>query len=343
MKVYIANFGRQNYEWPICRDRGTVATMNQINVQPLWVAGDREAYITDRMANDRTAAGKKPTRTTASRWYNLMTVVSETTGDIWIHKDGDEIWWTTSLSDPPSFETKTENIDRGREVVVCHKPCKPWSNKTTQGIPLRWNELHPKAKDFLSTEATLQSLSPSYRDYALALIKDADLTLWHDSPFWQKRTETAKKGYSPVRYGTQADKVAYQCASELFETAKAAERMARTAFSTSSAANGQITEQTIKIKDIGFNTTVELQDYILDLLGAQEGYCELTGLPIELDELNGDSAMFASLDRIDSSGHYIRGNLQVVCRFANFWKGASDDLEFRRLLAIVKSDAANVH
>jgi hypothetical protein len=50
--------------------------------------------------------------------------------------------------------------------------------------------------------------------------------------------------------------------------------------------------------------------------------------------------MFASLDRIESSGHYVKGNLQVVCRFANFWKGATDNKEFRRLIAVVQSDTA---
>ena len=43
-----------------------------------------------------------------------------------------------------------------------------------------------------------------------------------------------------------------------------------------------------------------------------------------------------SLDRIDSDGHYEIGNLQLVCRFANFWKGASENEEFRPLLAIVR-------
>lgn len=176
MKVYIANFGRQNYEWPVCRERGTVATMNALDAQRYWQANDREGYVSSRMASDTTATGKKPTKATASRWFNLMTTVAETSGDVWVHKDGDELWWTTSRNEAPSFETKKEPIARGREVVICHKPCEPWSNQSMKGIPLRWNELHPKAKDFLSTEATLQSLSPSYRDYTLALIAGDDLS-----------------------------------------------------------------------------------------------------------------------------------------------------------------------
>jgi hypothetical protein len=293
------------------------------------------------MASDTTAAGKKPTKATASRWFNLMTTVAETVGDVWVHKDGDELWWTTSRSDAPSFEQKKEPIERGREVVICHKPCEPWSNRSKTGVPLRWNELHPKAKDFLSTEATLQSLSPSYRDYTLALIAGDDLSQWHGSPWWLKRSETSKNGYAPIKYGTQADRVAYQRASELFHAADVAERMARTAVNTTIFANGQTVERVVKKKDLKFPSAAALQDYITELMGAQEYCCELTGLPLELDEANGDSAMFASLDRIDSNSHYAPGNLQVICRFANFWKGASDDAEFRRLIGVLRSNSIN--
>jgi hypothetical protein len=113
--------------------------------------------------------------------------------------------------------------------------------------------------------------------------------------------------------------------------------MARTAVATTNSANGQTVERVVKKKDLGFPTAVALQDYITELMGAQEYCCELTGLPLELDEVNGDPAMFASLDRIDSTGHYAPSNLQVVCRFANFWKGASDDDEFRRLVGVLRS------
>ncbi|NEY91997.1 hypothetical protein [Tabrizicola oligotrophica] len=339
MKVYIANFGRQNYEWPVCRDRGTVATMNAVRAQKFWEANDREGYIADRMVHETTAAGKKPTKATASRWFNLMTIIAETSGDMWVHKDGDDLWWTVSRRDEPYFETKMEPIERGQEVVVCHKPCEKWSNVSKKGVRLRWNELHPKAKDFLSTEATLQSLSALYRDYTLALIGGEDLSPWHNDPLWAKRREASRNGYAPVKHGTLADRIAYQRASELFSAADAAERMARTAIGTTNSANGQVVERVVKRKDLKFPSAAALQDYIADLMASQEYCCELTGLPLEFDEVNGDQAMFASLDRIDSSGHYVPGNLQVVCRFANFWKGASDDGEFRRLISVVRSVA----
>jgi hypothetical protein len=47
--------------------------------------------------------------------------------------------------------------------------------------------------------------------------------------------------------------------------------------------------------------------------------------------------MLASLDRINSDGHYSDGNLQVVCRFVNQWKSNMPDGEFRRLLGMVRA------
>ena len=39
MKVYIANFGQENYEWPRCLSNGTIATMNEVEAQQLWEQG----------------------------------------------------------------------------------------------------------------------------------------------------------------------------------------------------------------------------------------------------------------------------------------------------------------
>ena len=50
-----------------------------------------------------------------------------------------------------------------------------------------------------------------------------------------------------------------------------------------------------------------------------------------------DPEMLCSLDRIDSSGHYERGNLQLVCRFINRWKSDGDVNEFRRLIKVLQT------
>jgi hypothetical protein len=51
--------------------------------------------------------------------------------------------------------------------------------------------------------------------------------------------------------------------------------------------------------------------------------------------------LLPSVDRIDSNGHYEAGNLQVVCQFVNFWKGSSDNEEFKRLLMLVRGGDAD--
>jgi hypothetical protein len=61
----------------------------------------------------------------------------------------------------------------------------------------------------------------------------------------------------------------------------------------------------------------------------------LTGIPLQPHGAQTDKNLKPSLDRVHSDGHYENGNLQVVCQFINLWKGASDNEEFKRLLALV--------
>ena len=100
--------------------------------------------------------------------------------------------------------------------------------------------------------------------------------------------------------------------------------------------NGQVVPTTVKNKELQMSDT-ELDKLIRDLLKIQEDHCAITGLPLQFRGTQADDNMLPSLDRIDSNGHYARGNLQIVCRFINFWKQASDDGEFRRLVAVLRA------
>ncbi|ABA04051.1 hypothetical protein Nwi_0786 [Nitrobacter winogradskyi Nb-255] len=322
MKVFIANFGRENYEWPVCQTRGTIATMNEVSAQAYWESGDREGYILSRMKG-KTAAGITPTKPVASRWFNLMSIIAQSSGDIWIHREKDQFWWTTSRADPPMFEPKVEPVGDKRNVIVCHKPCNPWSDKNRNGNRLDWNGLHPKAREFLFTEGTLQQLGDDNAEYALALIEGADLSSWHSLPAWKAKAEKAreKRGVVTIFNAKQ----------------RAAARMAMTARDTVAGANGQQVLRTLKNKELKFASPQELERYLIDLLDLQEGLCAITGLTLQYDGEHEDAEMLCSLDRIDSEGHYEAGNLQVVCRFANRWKGSSSDEGFRRLIGAVRS------
>jgi hypothetical protein len=262
----------------------------------------------------KTAAGIAPTRPVASRWFNLMSIVAQTNGDIWIHREKDQFWWTMSRSGPAMSEPKVEPVGDKRNVIVCHKPCEPWSDKNRKGNRLDWNGLHPRAREFLFTESTLQQLSYDNANYALALIDGADLSPWHSRADWKSKAEKARGKRSVVTIYNAKQ--------------RSAARMATMARDTVAGANGQ---------QVRFTSQQELEKYLVELLELQEGLCAVTGLTLQYDGEYEDAEMLCSLDRIDSDGHYETENLQVVCRFVNRWKGSSDDEGFRRLMRIVRS------
>ena len=104
---------------------------------------------------------------------------------------------------------------------------------------------------------------------------------------------------------------------------------------TVGGANGQIVQTTVKNKKL-MMSELELEERIKDLLKTQEDKCAVTGLPFRF-EVDGDvTDMRPSLDRIDSDGHYEASNVQLVCRFINFWKRDTPDEEFRRLIQVVR-------
>ncbi len=276
MKVFIANFGRENYEWPVCYARGTIATMNEVSAQAYWEAGDREGYILSRMKG-KTAAGITPTRPVASRWFNLMSIISQSSGDLWIHREKDQFWWTTSRSDPPVFEPKVEPVGDKRNVIVCHKPCEPWSDKNRNGNRLDWNGLHPKAREFLFTEGTLQQLGDDNAKYAIALIGGADLSPWHSRAAWKAKAEKTRMKRSVVTI--------------LNAKQRAAARMAMTARQTVAGANGQQVLRTMKNKELKFASPHELERYLIDLLDLQEGLCAISGLRLQYDGEHDDAEM----------------------------------------------------
>jgi hypothetical protein len=300
--------------------------MQDQRVHEFWKAGDRAGYIEFCVSNLKTMKGIAPTRAVAGRWFNLGTVITESSGDMWLHQDGKHLWWTITTHEPPIIELGPDfkpDADGPPDVYFYRKPAQPWSNTNMLGAPLEWRGLHPKAPDFLVTEATLQQLSEDYAYYALTLIKGGDLSSWHKLPEWRAKTETRSRK-QPVR--------AYNARQVTFFD------MANTALETTLNANGQQLLKTIKNKDFQFSNRDELVEYIDKLFDSQEGLCAITGLTLQFKG-GDDHQLRCSLDRIDSDGHYERGNLQVVCKFINMWKSNRDDGEFRRLIGVVRQSS----
>lgn len=229
-----------------------------------------------------------------------MTEIVESNSDIWIHREKDLLWWTTTRSEAATFEQLTEPVRDNRKVVICHKPCEPWRNKNLSGNRLEWNGLHPKAQDFLFTEGTLQQLNPDNAEYAIALVRGNDLTPWHSRDEWEQKVARRQK-YPGINYNARQ---------------KAVWRMAATAKGTTNYANGQQVLKNVKNKNL-LIPELELEPFLDALITDLDGSCAITGLQLQDDGDEDDKAMLCSLDRIDSNGHYEKDNLQIVCRFIN--------------------------
>ena len=319
-KVYIANMGEANALWPRAQANRTILTYDNVALHPYWEAGDRDGYVAAALEHATTVRGTRPTKQTAGRWYNLIVELRDSEGDIWITRQGPDLWWT--VSEPgelvENLVPSTNPVRDGPEVWVLERSCRPWSDRDGEGRPLRWDALHPKARDFLSTEATFQSVhnDRGYADYARALVEGRPLDDWHDTkPFKDKAEASSKRvgrTFSPKE--------------------SAAADMTRQLLSTVAQSNGQIVERRVKDKTTDL-AREEWEKLLLRMMGEQEDRCALTGLPLGFVGDTDDLQMRPSLDRIDSDGHYTPDNVQIVCRFINRWKSADPDEMVRRLLA----------
>ena len=322
MAVYIANFGKTNWAWPECLKRQALAVMDDDRIHPYWKAGDRAGYIAEAQRVLHMASGQPVIKTVASRWFNLNTILMETVGDLWIHREKQDIWWSRSIDAEPEVSLIDDPSPHSGTVriFVYYKRCAGWSNRSKKGAALQWDALHPRAKQFLFTEGTFQQLSEENAAYVTALIDGGDLSRWHKRADWQEKQSRSKHG-AVTTFDSRKRTIA---------------RMADNAWAAAQQ-SGTISITTKKDKVVGFQRAIEMESYIDELLASQEGLCALTDLGMTFDDDDGDPEFRCSLDRIDSNAGYIKGNLQVVCRFANRWKGTSDNTSFVGLIEKLRS------
>jgi hypothetical protein len=326
VRVYIANFGVENHLWPTCLKHNIISTYNDKDLQSFWSARDRIGYVTYCLARKKTNRGITPTKPVASRWFSILDIVCSTAGDIWIHREKNAVWWTTAKADDVEIGLESMQRPAGRsaeDVFMFRKPCDPWSDRDRRGNRFVWDHLHPRARQFLFTEGTLQQLADDNAQYALSLLEGADLSPWHKRSTWKAKEAGSGKGAVKSYDGRQ----------------KAVIRMVQTAIDTVAGANGQQALHTVKNKELLFSRPA-FESYVLKLVDDQDGVCAITGLQLQFDGEHNDKELLCSLDRIDSSGPYAEGNLQVICRFVNRWKSDQADSEFRRLLKLTREVAS---
>lgn len=89
-------------------------------------------------------------------------------------------------------------------------------------------------------------------------------------------------------------------------------------------------------RDLDFNIDLE---YICDILDAQEGKCALTGWPLQFTKggtwKSGMNPFACSMDRVDNTQGYVRGNIQLVCAMVNTVRGAMENDDFINLCKAV--------
>lgn len=156
------------------------------------------------------------------------------------------------------------------------------------------------------------------------MILDDNLDEWTSRPDWTEAAE--KSSWYPKRTAellkAKREVLVTPLVIEIADEFEAdIKRMATTAIQTVAYANGQTVLQKVKAKDTDMSRQ-ELEEEIGTLMKEQRQRCNLTDYRFKTDQSN--KHLMPSLDRIDSAKGYLRENLQIVTRAANFYKSASD-------------------
>jgi hypothetical protein len=89
------------------------------------------------------------------------------------------------------------------------------------------------------------------------------------------------------------------------------------------------------VVDGNCNLTIQ---YLQDLYDSQDGCCAITGLPIFFSRSSANKEVYlgtCSLDRIDGSVGYMKGNVRFVHKLVNILQGTYDDLDFFMICLLV--------
>ena len=82
-------------------------------------------------------------------------------------------------------------------------------------------------------------------------------------------------------------------------------------------------------------------DYLLELYNNQNGLCKISGVPMTTIVGGGKIQTNISLDRIDSSIGYVKGNIQLVCAIVNIMKSTLSMSEFMNWVNLISKNNKN--
>lgn len=327
--IYVIKAGADNYFWEECRKRDIAALMLDKPYFNAWAADDREAHLAVHM--ERVGKGQDPSSVKAesTRWFNYATKVVNSANDIFINLDGPNVWWARSRplhasSSVPPEPVLIPHLDpvNGEDVVAVGVEVDGWRQFSKDGTKLQLATIHKRAWDFLKKQSALAPVADEdMKLYLTTLLEGGDLLGWHNRPDWKVKQGEDKGKYLAIQ-------------ASLLENGLT--QLMLSIEGTVAFANGQIIDKKVKDKKLLGCTPQEMKQHLKALWDQQEGKCALTGIEMHLPgQPDLDKDLMVSPDRIDSNGHYSLDNVQLVCRFANFWKLASDNSRFKELLDLV--------
>ncbi|ATU95609.1 hypothetical protein [Phyllobacterium zundukense] len=184
-QAYIILTGDGNELWDRCLGESLVALGYDRAYYDAWKSGDYDAFLALDMAAPR-GTPESEIKAGATLWFNRATRLSESAGDIWFHRQGNDLYWAESTSAPPVFH------EYGDKVMIA-KPVTGWSRRNRGGIALTWNSIHPRAKEQLVTQqAMFRVATEDMKTYLLALVGGESLSHWHDRKDWKEKLGDGK-------------------------------------------------------------------------------------------------------------------------------------------------------
>jgi hypothetical protein len=249
-------------------------------------------------------------------------------GAIWTTYSKGQLWWTELIDEPglkwDPAETHIPERTRAKPIVHMYRETSDWSNKDLRGRLL--NNLHPRAINIVSARKTFDKAQESAELFR-ALIDGSDdvLAEYYADPKWVKQAKD--KGWRPGPNNVEQ----IECDLARRDEASA---ITRAIMQTVRGANGQAVQAIKKAKETDMSAA-DLQRHVEDLLRSNpERRCALTGITMQRYGSGADFAV--SPDRIDSEKGYVRGNIQLVCWFANRWKRDTPDADMRATLTALR-------
>lgn len=95
-EIYIAITGDGNELWADCLERKLVALGYDKPYFYAWKAGDRDEFLRLEMKAAYKGAIETDVKGRATTWFNRATRIAESQNGIWLHRAGNDLYWSVS-------------------------------------------------------------------------------------------------------------------------------------------------------------------------------------------------------------------------------------------------------